>query len=225
VYHSSQPLCSDSNGPIADSPPRKLLALRISPPLLLTALLLTIPLLLGAGLSLLPLTPPLLPLSPLLLLAGCSALWGLEPPAEAPPAEPPAAVAAFAASCAAFLSMAFWQGMTPTRGVPLAGAGDMLSDRACAGCGLGLGEGAGCRSAAETAVLAALPAAAEGRCAACSARMLLLLRLLYAPPPEDVGRLPADTPAAAGAAAGIARGLLPPRPLDAADVKGSGLRP
>jgi hypothetical protein len=55
--------------------------------------------------------------------------------------------------------------------------------------------------------------------------MLLLLRLLYAPPLEDMGRLPADTPAADGTAAGTVHGLLLTPPLNEADVKGSGLRP
>lgn len=110
----------------ARSPPLAPLALRISPPLLLTAPLSTAPLVLAPALSLVLLPPPLPPPPLLLLLPGRSALPGLEPPAE----PPTAAAAAFAASCAAFFNMAFWQGMTPTRGVPLGGAGDMLSDRA-----------------------------------------------------------------------------------------------
>ena len=58
-------------------------------------------------------------------------------------------------------------------------------------------------------------------------RQQLLLRLLYAPPPEDMGLMVADAAAPADAMAGTVRGLLLllPPPLEAADAKGSGLRP
>lgn len=95
------------------SPARALLALRTTAPTLLAAPL--------SRLLMLPLA------APLLLLGRCSTLLCL----AAPPGVAAVAAAPFDASCAAFLSIAFWQGMTPTRGVPLAGAGDMLSARVC----------------------------------------------------------------------------------------------